>query len=127
MPARILPNRPLTRTECVRRWRNRHREQYNEYQRKYAAYLREKILALYGSNCNCCGESKNEFLTIDHVKNNGSSERKKFGHRQTLYNAILEKGYTPLEYQILCMNCNWGKRRLGICPHKVSKETTSDD
>jgi hypothetical protein len=74
----------------------------------------------YGARCNCCGESKYQFLSVDHVNNDGGEERWPNGNRITgvhLYRRIISSNF-PDKYQILCMNCNFGKRMNGgICPH----------
>ena len=81
--------------------------------------LRGKLLEGYGSVCVCCGETRTEFLTIDHVKNNGAEERRKLrGNNGKLYRAIIERGFPKDEYQILCWNCNAARQYFGECPHE---------
>lgn len=74
----------------------------------------------YGNKCNCCGENNIMFLTVDHINNDGYKEKRSSGSRYTgrnLYKKIIDSGF-PNTYQILCMNCNFGKHRNhGICPH----------
>jgi hypothetical protein len=81
--------------------------------------LRDRVYQAYGgSRCNCCGESNPGFLTIDHVNNDGAKFRKKHGTGVQLYKWVILNNFPPI-FQILCMNCNWGKRRAPyICPHK---------
>jgi hypothetical protein len=84
---------------------------------------KEAVFAAYGGfRCACCGETEREFLTLDHVENNGSTHRRKVvGKRYAAgfqtYAWIVRNGFPP-GFQVLCMNCNWGKRRTGVCPHK---------
>src|SRR4051794_13956851 len=33
----------------------------------------------YGGKCICCGESKHEYLELDHINNNGAEERRNLG------------------------------------------------
>lgn len=81
------------------------------------------VMSHYSSGspkCACCNEACFEFLTIDHI--NG---RKLVGHDRRisgikLYSFLFNNGF-PLGYQVLCMNCNWGKYTNGICPHKTAK------
>ena len=87
--------------------------------------IKTLILTHYGNGrlqCICCGEKTYEFLTIDHINNNGNSERKivrRTGHNLYRY---LRKHKFPLGYQTLCFNCNSGKQiNKGICPHKLEK------
>ncbi len=85
--------------------------------RTYSRKLKLKIMGHYsnGTNqCACCGETMIEFLTIDHVHNDGAQHRKSL--TMTLY-AWLEKNNFPLGFQVLCMNCNFVKGKFGGCPH----------
>lgn len=81
---------------------------------------KKKILDHYGWTCNCCGEANPLFLTVDHVHNDGFRDRHPGGAKLSglaLYRKIIKEGF-PKRYQILCMNCNHGKRmNNGICPH----------
>ena len=68
--------------------------------------------------CSCCGELIYEFLTIDHVHNDGKDHRKKIGHN--LYDWLIKNNF-PDGFQVLCMNCNWAKGKYGLCPHQFIK------
>lgn len=109
--------------ESTRRWRNKpgNRELSNAKQVAYRKEIKKLIYSKYGNICSCCGESNLGFLTIDHVNNDGYLDKNKNGKRHSgraLYNQIIKQGF-PDKYQILCMNCNFGKsRNLGICPHQ---------
>ena len=74
----------------------------------------------YGNACACCGESESLFLEIDHVHNDGHRHRVR-GRRAKGYDLYLwlkRENYPP-GFQVLCSNCNQGKRRNGgTCPHK---------
>jgi len=94
-----------------------------ESQKKYYADRKKKVFYHYGDICICCGEDTHLFLTIDHVNNDGHSEVwASNGRRITgiqLYAQIVKSGF-PDKYQLMCMNCNFGKRmNNGICPHEV--------
>lgn len=79
---------------------------------------RRIVIAGYGNACECCGESQYDFLTIDHVNNNGSEERAAGMTQETLYKHIIESRF-PQTYRVLCYNCNCGRARLGVCPHET--------
>jgi hypothetical protein len=84
------------------------------------ASLRAKAYAGYGGFvCACCGETEPAFLSIDHIENNGSIVRKVTGQGTggSLYRWLIKNNFPP-GYQVLCMNCQWGKRCCGVCPHK---------
>jgi hypothetical protein len=74
------------------------------------------VFKAYGNACACCGEPRLEFLTIDHVNNDGAQDRNRYGSR--LVNRIKKLGFPPT-YQILCYNCNGAKGVYGQCPHKL--------
>ena len=70
----------------------------------------------YDIKCICCGEKQIEFLTLDHINNDGKK------HRETVHNLyvwIIHNNF-PSGFQVLCMNCNWAKGRDKdhICPHQ---------
>jgi len=76
----------------------------------------EKILAHYGKKCTCCGIDEKIFLTVDHIKGDGSKHRKNL-NRGRLYAYIVRENF-PKDYQILCWNCNCAKKNNGFCPHQ---------
>lgn len=88
--------------------------------KRYAEKGKKIVFDHYGSLCACCSEDTVEFLSIDHVDNDSSMDKWPNGKRITgvhLYNRIRKAGF-PDTYQILCMNCNFGKRMNGgVCPH----------
>lgn len=88
--------------------------------KKAIARRKQKVILAYGGKCVCCGESNPDFLTIDHILNDGAEERKKFNgyNGQSTYSALIKSGFPKDRYQLLCWNCNMGKRiNNGICPH----------
>lgn len=81
--------------------------------------MKHLVYKNYGDACQCCGEKEEAFLSIDHINNDGKSQRQ-FKHPYSgvnLYNWIIKNNY-PKDLQILCHNCQWGKRTYGICPHQ---------
>jgi hypothetical protein len=82
--------------------------------------LRNRTLVGYGGKCACCGETIFDFLTLDHVLNNGAKERSTPDYNLgALYRRVIEARF-PSEYQLLCWNCNCGRAKNGgICPHKL--------
>jgi hypothetical protein len=97
---------------------------------QYHIKLKDEAYLQYGGyECNCCKETIKDFLTLDHIHNDGAKHRREIstsrygkyhtsgGHGKSLYLWLKRNGY-PNVVQVLCMNCNWGKRVNGICPHK---------
>ena len=82
--------------------------------------VRDEAYKAYGGYiCACCGESEPKFLSIDHVNNDGAKHKRENRIRtgEQMYRWLKRSGY-PDGFQILCMNCNWGKRsNNGVCPH----------
>ena len=87
--------------------------------------IKQIVLRKYGklNGCVCCGEQRLEFLTLDHVKDDGASDRKLNGRAGwQLYRLLKTLGY-PKGFQTLCFNCNWGKRLgKGFCPHHPRRD-----
>jgi hypothetical protein len=88
--------------------------------------LRNEVFAAYGGAiCACCDETERKFLSIDHVKNNGAAQRRELGYSgmgSQFYRWLKKHGFPP-GYQILCMNCNFGKHMNdGVCPHAARRE-----
>lgn len=76
------------------------------------------VFDAYGKICACCKESEPTFLSIDHMNNDCAKHRKTIG--SGIYRWLIKNNF-PSGFQILCMNCNFGKKFLGICPHKHHK------
>ena len=95
--------------------------------KKWRESIKNKVIFYYSDGkmcCKCCGETIPEFLTVDHINNNGTQERKTYtggGHHN--YRFIIKNNY-PEGYQILCYNCNCGRARTKdkVCPHKKYNE-----
>lgn len=144
----------IEKRERHRAWRESNRDHHREYQRlnmrryvaemppeKYAEFkarnaqkaqlrrdkFRMIVFAAYGGyKCSCCGETEPDFLSIDHVNNDGYVRGKAGEPRsgEPLYKWLIKQNF-PSDFQILCMNCNHGKSRNGgICPHQKEPSTT---
>jgi len=87
--------------------------------------LKKECFNAYGGCvCRCCGEKELPFLSLDHVNNDGAKERKnKRGVGAKIYRYLKKNNYPDKHrYQVLCMNCQWGKRFNNICPHKKNEK-----
>lgn len=93
-----------------------------------AAQRRLLVLTHYSDGdlqCACCSERNYGFLSLDHVNGGGRPDRgdPHSGHQmliKRLYANMLARRPRLPGYQVLCMNCNWGRGMQddGICPHK---------
>ncbi len=80
-----------------------------------------------GAFCACCGETRRVFLTLDHIENDGAEWRRThFGGNKSrgcglaTYEWCKRNGYPPI-FQVLCWNCQQGKRFSGVCPHVTER------
>lgn len=97
-------------------WRALQRVRTRDWWRKLK---HEAIMAYGGYRCACCGETEPKFMSIDHIENNGAQ------HRREVWGVsrwLKVNGY-PKGFQVLCMNCNFGKfMNGGVCPHQAEKK-----
>lgn len=87
---------------------------------------RHKIIAHYGGQCSCCGETTLEFLHVDHINGGGNAHRSEVGQGKHDGQAVLAwviRNNFPEGFRVLCANCNMSLGAYGYCPH--SKRTTS--
>lgn len=120
--------------ERLRLWHIKNKERRKEYNKKYKADNYEKVLATKRARCQairievltiyskgipkcaCCGETENQFLSIDHINGRTKEEKKRMGYN--LY-SFLKKNPIDPNLQVLCHNCNLAKGFYGQCPHKL--------
>lgn len=101
----------------------KHRLQKKEYAKEYTARKRKIVMEAYGnSTCACCGETNDKFLTLDHINGGGNKHRREIAMGgKTYWNWFIKNNFPP-GFQVLCWNCNLGKRvNNGICPHEDIK------
>ncbi len=89
-----------------------------EKRKNYGRTHPEKLDALqhYGMKCACCGESRYEFLTIDHINGGGRKHNAEIGQGH-LYRWLKKNNY-PEGFRVLCHNCNQSLGLYGYCPHQ---------
>jgi len=108
--------------ETSRRSYLRHRKMRLARQKEKHAKNRQLVLLHYSKGemkCSCCGCVDEWALSIDHIENDGANERKRLGKPSgnPFYRWLIAEHF-PRGYQVLCRNCNWGKRVYGECPHR---------
>lgn len=104
------------RIESNKKYAKTHRKQINTCVRKRERFLRQECLNHYGGKCNCCGEERFEFLSMDHINGGGNKHRKETNYRKL--NHWLKQNNYPAEFRVLCHNCNHALGSYGYCPHK---------
>jgi hypothetical protein len=105
--------------ERAKQWKAKHPELYRGYSKNRYQVARKKVYDHYGWVCACCGETNNEFLTIDHIGGGGAEHRKAVGPH--LY-AWLVRNNFPEGFRTLCYNCNMAIGSYGYCPHEKERE-----
>ena len=107
-------------------------KQQKEYRLKNADMIKQrelgkklKVYSHYGKGiiqCVCCGEKELDFLSLDHIHNDGAEHRKKVSLSNPIAWAI-RNDYPPI-FQLLCMNCNFSKGKKGNngkCQHEIKR------
>jgi hypothetical protein len=118
----------LKNIDKVRSWyknrRTTHRDRLNSNLRRINYDLKLEVLSHYTSGkikCQCpheCNILELEFMSIDHINNDGARHRKElkvFG--SGLYRWLKKNNY-PDGFRVLCMNCNTSLGFHGYCPHR---------
>jgi hypothetical protein len=86
---------------------------------------RAKIEALrhYGDGkCACCGEGRQELLSLDHVDGGGTKYRKVIGNHGNYWEKLRSLGYpTDPRLRVLCHSCNQSFGFFGYCPHELGR------
>jgi hypothetical protein len=96
-------------------WRNR--EAVLAKSKIKLALIKREVIDAYGGHCTCCGEENVEFLTLDHIYNDGSTHRKTVCSGSGFYIKLKNSGFPQGQLQVLCFNCNMAKGIYGQCPH----------
>ena len=120
---RRTPEYKARRNEQLRAWRaaGGTTPRGKSYPRMPDPKYKAAVLDHYGKHCQCCGENCIKLLTVDHINDNGRDHGAKNTRYkgEALYRHLIRIEY-PTGIQILCFNCNIGKRNnKGICPHRA--------
>lgn len=87
-------------------WRELNHDELSKQKSSYRLSIINTTLELLGSICVLCGESNKEFLTIDHLNQDGNEDRKKFHNSIGWKKRILTGELNKENYRVLCHNCN---------------------
>lgn len=88
-----------------------------DYEAKRNAAMKKAVFDHYGNRCECCGETRPEFFTIDHLNNDGAKHRKEMGRGFKIHKWLLKHRF-PDGFRLLCYNCNCSRGHYGYCPHE---------
>jgi hypothetical protein len=96
-------------------------EERKKYYRERSRKIRMTVILHYGGACECCGETRLEFLTIDHTKDGGRRHRREVLYpnagSRLYYDWLIKDGY-PKDIRVLCYNCNKARGFNGYSPHE---------
>ena len=113
--------------ELSRKYHAGHKHEILARKREYSRRVRLEVMTQYCGGepkCACCGERVFEFLTLDHKNGDGAEHRRELKTKNTeaLCRWAKAHGYPPT-LQVLCWNCNCGRRvNGGVCPHKGEEQ-----
>lgn len=111
--------------ECIKESRRdyfrKNKQAILEKERQSRRVMVLEMVAAYGGECECCRESRWEFLTLDHKFGNGGRHRAAVGGSRAVFKEVRRLGYPRDQYRLLCYNCNCVIGRLGYCPHEREK------
>jgi len=99
-------------------WRQNNRDGWNQLIKESNRRLTNEVIDSYGGKCACCGETRKEYLSIDHISGNGRKHKREIGAEDSkeFYRWLRQNNY-PEGFQVLCFNCNCGKGNYSVCPH----------
>jgi hypothetical protein len=125
-----LAKNPQRRRESSHNYYHQNPERGRANAAKIRKKLRMDVIEHYSGGkpiCACCGEQQIEFLTIDHIAENGSAHRaeisngKNKANNAQVFRWLRDNGY-PEGFQVLCFNCNCAKHIYKICPHQLREK-----
>ncbi len=91
-----------------------------KYRANKSTKIKLEVFNAYGNECQCCGESNLDFLTIDHIHGRKQSGHDRYFIGSKLYKWLIKNNFPRDNFQLLCYNCNCAKGKLGYCPHTVA-------
>jgi hypothetical protein len=126
-------------SQYMKTWRKSNWDKNRATQRRSYEAIRLECFQHYSGleipECRCCGENMIDFLHLDHKDGDGADHRRLL--KEQTGRTIL--GGTALYYylkannwpddppfQVLCANCNLGKRISKYCPHELERGMDMD-
>lgn len=100
-------------------WYIRNQTLSNARSREKDRAIRRQCIEHYGRICACCGETRYEFLALDHINGGGNKHRKEIGCTLSRW---LIRNDLPEGFRVLCHNCNSAYGHYGFCPHEKERE-----
>mgnify|MGYP001619274768 CR=1 FL=1 len=119
-------------TRLATEWRRKVPEKNRAFTKKCVAKAKQEVFAHYSGSrepyCDCCGEWRMPFLTLDHINNDGAEHRRMLGQAHgkgsggpaKTYFDLRKRGFPP-GFRVLCINCNAARGWSGECPHEEAR------
>lgn len=85
-------------------------EKSREQRKNYYYLQKETVIKHYGGECECCGETDHDILTVDHINGDGAEHRKEVPASQ-IHSWLIKNNFPP-GFRLLCFNCNHKSRRV---------------
>jgi hypothetical protein len=117
-PARKSYLKRWGETEYQKRYRETNRTRLSRQKQDRAREARAEGIAHYGGKCICCGEARNEFLTMEH-KNGRNADKPRYTGVKAWLKAKWD-GW-PEDITLMCFNCNCARGAYGYCPHEKER------
>lgn len=104
---------------CNKRFCQKCADRHNRKKAIKYQTIKDAVFEAYGGYiCSCCGEDIKAFLSIDHIDGGGKKHREDI--KVDFYSWLKRNNY-PSGYQVLCMNCQFGRKNCGVCPHQTMR------
>ena len=105
-------------------YEKKRKDYHNKQRKEFFINLKKEVFKQYGGKCVFCGQDKFEYLSIEHINNDGKKHReelKKLEGNINIYRWLKKNNFPKDRFQILCFNCNMAKQFYDINPIKGVK------
>ena len=85
---------------------------WSNIHKRHCISMKFNMIEMLGSKCICCEEDDIDVLQVDHINNDGKTDRKKYTGLQFFRECLRNPTKSKLKLQILCANCNTKKQRI---------------
>lgn len=89
------------------------------YSKKSNDRRRAEMIRAYGGKCECCSESRPQFLSIDHIGKNGNAHRREDAQAGNISTWLKRRSWPQDNFRLLCFNCNLAKGLHGFCHPEI--------
>ena len=108
-----------------KRRKHQNKERSRQISKKGWNKLRLEVLQHYSGSipeCRCCTETIFEFLHLDHGFGDGAEHRRQLQKTGTAFYCWVKNNWPDdLGLQVLCSNCDFGKKDKLYCPHELKR------